>query len=139
MTTQAIYTAVVSGDDVVGGLLGAGFNGEIHRPGDAQYDVLRQSVVPTFDSRPLVVAEAQSRSDVQAAVRAAAQYGVPLAVQATGHGTRVPADGGILLMTSQMTSVLVDPQRKIAKVGPGTRWVAASAGSPASTGSRPTA
>ncbi len=122
MTTQAIYTAVTNSHDVVAGLLGAGFNGSIHQPGDAQYDVLRQSVVPTFDSRPLVVAEAESRYDVQAAVRTAKTQGLPLAVQATGHGTRVPADGGILLKTSQMTSVLVDPQRKIAKVGPGTRW-----------------
>jgi FAD/FMN-containing dehydrogenase len=121
MTTQAIYTATTT-NDVVAGLLGAGFNGAIHRPGDAQYDVLRQSVIPTFDSPPLVVAEAFSRTDVQAAVRAAREFGVPLAVQATGHGTKVPADGGILLRTSAMTSVLVDPQRKVAKVGPGTQW-----------------
>jgi FAD/FMN-containing dehydrogenase len=120
MSAQAIYE--VTGSDVVAGLLGAGFSGELHQPGDAQYDVLRQSVVPTFDSKPLVVAEACSRADVQAAVRTARQYGLPLAVQATGHGTRVPADGGILLKTSAMTSVLVDPERKIAKVGPGTRW-----------------
>lgn len=122
MSTQAIFTAEATGSDVVAGLLGAGFNGAVHRPGDAQYDVLRQSVVPTFESRPLVVAEASSRTDVQAAVRTARQLGLPLAVQATGHGTRVPADGGILLKTSTMTSVLVDPQRKVAKVGPGTRW-----------------
>ncbi|WP_433013470.1 FAD-binding oxidoreductase [Kribbella sp. CA-294648] len=122
MSTQAIFAAEATGSDVVAGLLGAGFNGSVHRPGDEQYDVLRQSIVPTFDSRPLVVAEAFSRSDVQAAVRTARQLGLPLAVQATGHGTRVPADGGILLRTSAMTSVLVDPQRKIAKVGPGTRW-----------------
>ena len=122
MTTQAIYKAETTGSDVAAGLLGAGFNGEIHRPGDEQYDVLRQSIAPGFDSRPLVVVEAYSRSDVQAAVRTARQYGLPLAVQATGHGTRVPADGGILLRTSAMTSVLVDPQRKVAKVGPGTRW-----------------
>ncbi|NEA33081.1 FAD-dependent oxidoreductase [Streptomyces sp. SID13031] len=122
MSTQTIFTAETSGSDVVASLLGAGFQGAVHRPGDAEYDVLRQSVVPTFDSRPLVVAEACSRSDVQRAVRAARQLGLPLAVQATGHGTRVPADGGILLKTSAMTAVLVDPQRKIAKVGPGTRW-----------------
>lgn len=122
MSTQAIYEAEAISSDVVAGLLGSGFNGTVHRPGNPQYDVLRQSVVPGFDSRPLVVVEAYSRSDVQAAVRTARQYGLPLAVQATGHGTRVPADGGILLRTSAMTSVLVDPQRKVAKVGPGTRW-----------------
>jgi FAD/FMN-containing dehydrogenase len=34
----------------------------------------------------------------------------------------VPADGGILLKTTSMTSVLVDPERRIAKVAPGARW-----------------
>ncbi|MEU4604926.1 FAD-binding protein [Kribbella sp. NPDC023972] len=119
MSTQAVGTVA---SDVVAGLLGAGFNGAAWLPGDAEYDVQRKSVIPTVDSRPLVVAEAYSRTDVQAAVRAAREYGVPIAVQATGHGTRVPADGGILLKTSPMTSVLVDPERRIAKVGPGARW-----------------
>ena len=119
MSVQVIQAV---GADVVAGLLGNGFNGAIHQPGDAQYDEQRRALVPTFDSRPLVVAEAFARSDVQAAVRTAREYGVPIAVQATGHGTRVPADGGILLKTSAMTSLLIDPERRIAKVGPGVRW-----------------
>jgi FAD/FMN-containing dehydrogenase len=119
MTTQTVEPVA---SDVVAGLLGAGFNGAIRLPGDAEYDVQRKSVIPTVDSRPLVVAEAYSRTDVQAAVRAARDYGVPIAVQATGHGTRVPADGGVLLKTTQMTAVLVDPERRIAKVAPGARW-----------------
>ncbi|GAA1537888.1 FAD-binding oxidoreductase [Kribbella lupini] len=119
MSVQVIQAV---GADVVAGLLGNGFNGAIHQPGDAQYDEQRRALVPTFDSRPLVVAEASARSDVQAAVRTAREYGVPIAVQATGHGTRVPADGGILLKTSAMTSLLIDPERRVAKVGPGVRW-----------------
>ena len=119
MTTQAVAPGAC---DVVAGLLGAGFNGAVRLPGEAEYDVQRKSVIPTVDSRPLVVAEAYSRTDVQAAVRTAREYGVPIAVQATGHGTRVPADGGILLKTTPMTSVLVDPERRIAKVAPGARW-----------------
>ena len=119
MSTQALAPVA---SDVVAGLLGAGFNGAIRLPGEAEYDVQRKSVVPTVDSRPLVVAEAYSRTDVQAAVWTAREYGVPIAVQATGHGTRVPADGGILLKTTQMTTVLVDPERRVAKVAPGARW-----------------
>ncbi|WP_432943844.1 FAD-binding oxidoreductase [Kribbella sp. CA-253562] len=119
---MSVQVEQVAGTDVVAGLLGNGFNGAIHRPGDAAYDELRRSIVPAFDSRPLVVAEAFGRTDVQAAVRTAREYGVPIAVQATGHGTRVPADGGILLRTSAMTSLLIDPERRIAKVGPGVRW-----------------
>ena len=119
MSTQALVPVA---SDVVAGLLGAGFNGAIRLPGEAEYDVQRKSVVPTVDSRPLLVAEAYSRTDVQAAVWTAREYGVPIAVQATGHGTRVPADGGILLKTTPMTTVLIDPERRIAKVAPGARW-----------------
>ncbi|MEV5960937.1 FAD-binding oxidoreductase [Kribbella sp. NPDC051952] len=119
MTTQTVAPVA---NDLVAGLLGAGFNGAIRLPGQAEYDVQRKSVIPTLDSRPLVVAEASNRTDVQAAVRAAREYGVPIAVQATGHGTRVPADGGILLKTTQLASVLIDPERRIAKVAPGARW-----------------
>lgn len=119
MTTQTVAPVA---SDVVAGLLGAGFNGAIRLPGDAEYDVQRTSVIPTVDSRPLVVVEAYGRTDVQAAVRTARDYGLPIAVQATGHGTRVPADGGILLKTTPMTTVLIDPERRIAKVAPGARW-----------------
>lgn len=122
MSVQVVVEQVAGADEVVAGLLGNGFNGNTHRTGDPAYDVLRQSVVPGFESRPLVVAEAHGRTDVQAAIRTAREFGLPLAVQATGHGTRVPADGGILLRTSAMTSLLVDSERMIAKVGPGTRW-----------------
>jgi len=119
MTTQVVRSVAT---DVVAGLLGAGFNGAIRLPGEAEYDVQRRSVIPTVDSRPMLIAEAYCRTDVQAAVRTAREYGLPIAVQATGHGTRVPADGGILLKTTPMTSVLIDPERRIAKVAPGARW-----------------
>ncbi len=119
MSTQAI-AAVAS--DLVAGLLGAGFNGDVRLPGEPEYDEQRRSVIPSVDSRPLLIAEAYGRTDVQAAVRTAREYGVPIAVQATGHGTRVPADGGILLKTTQLTGVLIDPERRIAKVAPGARW-----------------
>ena len=119
MSVQAVAGV---GADVVAGLLGNGFGGEVFLPGEAEYDVRRRGLVPGFESRPVVVAEAAGREDVRAAVWTAREYGVPLAVQATGHGTRVPADGGILVKTSSMASLLIDPERRIAKVGPGVRW-----------------
>ncbi|MET7281809.1 FAD-binding oxidoreductase [Kribbella sp. NPDC005582] len=119
MSTQVV---VATGRDLVAGLLGAGFNGDVRLPGEPEYDVQRRAVVPSVDSRPVLIAEAVSRSDVQAVVRVAREYGVPVAVQATGHGTRLPADGGILLKTTPMTAVFVDPERRIAKVAPGARW-----------------
>jgi FAD/FMN-containing dehydrogenase len=46
-----------------------------------------------------------------------------VAVRATGHGTFAePAAGTLLIDTSAMRSVLVDPERRSARVGPGATW-----------------
>jgi FAD/FMN-containing dehydrogenase len=99
-----------------------GFTGAVHLPGEPGYDEARRSLNPAVDSRPALVAEAHNVPDVRAALLAARRHGVPFAVQATGHGTHAPCDGGVLVRTSPMASVLVDPVRRVAKVGPGARW-----------------
>lgn len=98
------------------------FAGPVHLPGDNGYDSGRRSLSPLIDPRPGAVVEANGPADVRAAVAAAREFDVPFAVQATGHGTHVPADGGILVKTGGLAAVLVDPDRRIAKVGPGARW-----------------
>jgi FAD/FMN-containing dehydrogenase len=98
------------------------FDGAVHLPGDLRYDELRQPFFPAFDPHPAMVVEAFGPADVQHAVITAREQDLPLAVQATGHGTHVPSDGGVLLRTSNMARVLVDPDRRIARVGPGARW-----------------
>ncbi|MFI0372858.1 FAD-binding oxidoreductase [Actinomadura sp. 1N219] len=70
----------------------------------------------------LLVIEATGTPDVRAAILTARDRGLPLTVQATGHGTLVPPDEGLLLKTSRMARVLIDPSRRIARVGPGARW-----------------
>jgi FAD/FMN-containing dehydrogenase len=98
------------------------FGGPLHVRGDETYDAQRAALNPAFDSRPAVVAEATTPADVQAAVRVARDHNLPFAVHATGHGTFIPSDGGILVKTSRMAQVLVDPDRRTARVGPGARW-----------------
>jgi FAD/FMN-containing dehydrogenase len=102
--------------------LGRGFTGGIHPPSSPAYEVLRRPIDPALDPRPVAVAEALDESDVARAIVAAREHDLPFAVQATGHGTRVAADGGIVLNTGRMSSVLVDPDRRVAVVGPGARW-----------------
>ena len=119
------------------------FHGPLHLPGEAAYDAHRATWSGSIDPRPAVVAEASTASDVRAAVLIAREHGLPFAVQATGHGTHVPADGGLLLKTSQMAEVLVDLDRRIARVGPGAQWgdviaAAAPCGLAPVTGSSPT-
>ncbi|MFG1945923.1 FAD-binding oxidoreductase [Nonomuraea sp. NPDC048826] len=99
-----------------------GFTGAVHLPGDEGYELGRQSLNPAVDARPVMVAEAARPEDVRAAVVSAGTCGLPLAVQATGHGTHVPADGGILLRTGALDRVEIDPVRRVARVGPGVRW-----------------
>ncbi len=98
------------------------FGGPIHVPDDETYDAQRAALNPAFDSRPAIVAEATSPTDIRAALAAARNHDLPFAVQATGHGTFVPSDGGVLVKTGRMAQVLVDPDRRIARAGPGARW-----------------
>jgi FAD/FMN-containing dehydrogenase len=66
------------------------------------------------------IVHATSPADVRAAVLAARSRGERVAVRATGHGTFAePSPGTLLIDTSGMRSVLVDPVRRIARVGPG--------------------
>ncbi|MEV6971589.1 FAD-binding oxidoreductase [Hamadaea sp. NPDC051192] len=96
--------------------------GTVHTAGSAAYEALRRPLRADLDPRPSVVVEAANVADIRSSLLAARQHGVPLAVQATGHGTHVAADDAVLLKTTGMTAVLVDPARRIARVGPGTRW-----------------
>lgn len=96
--------------------------GSVFRPGDQGYDEHRKPLNPALDPHPAVVVRAATTEDVRAAVLAARDNDLPFAVQATGHGTHVSHDDALLLSTGDMASVLVDPDRRVARVGPGARW-----------------
>jgi hypothetical protein len=87
------------------------FDGPVHRPGDARYDELRRPLNPELDPRPSFVVEAANARDVRSAVLMARDAGLPVAVQATGHGARRAYRGGLLVNTSAMSTVLVAQAR----------------------------
>ncbi|MBO0870849.1 MAG: FAD-binding protein [Micromonosporaceae bacterium] len=95
---------------------------KLHLPGDRDYDLHRAAHSPTVDSRPAMIVEAMEPADIGLAVTTANDLDLPFAVQATGHGTWQPADHGVLLKTGNLSDVRIDPQRRIATVGPGARW-----------------
>ncbi len=97
-------------------------DGQVYWPGDDGYDTHRATLNPALDPRPAVVVRAAGPADVRRAVLAARRRGLPFAVQATGHGTHVAYDGALLLDTGALTSVVVDPDRRVARVAAGTRW-----------------
>ena len=68
--------------------------------------------------RGAIAVEARTASDVRSAVLTARAHDLPLAVYATGHGTLTPLDGALVVKTAPMGEVLVDPDRRVARVGP---------------------
>src|SRR5918911_4830986 len=102
--------------------LRAGLRGAAHVPGDRGYDAGRQAFNLNAHQEPALVVMAEGATDVVAAVRFARQRGLGVGVLATGHGVASPCDGGVLVNTSQMRSVRVDPAAKTARVEPGALW-----------------
>ncbi|MGY1744820.1 FAD-binding oxidoreductase [Blastococcus sp. SYSU D00695] len=76
----------------------------------------------THTPAPAVVVGATCAADVAAAVRWAAERGLSVAVQATGHGLVSALTGAVLVTTSRMDEVHVDPAARTARVGAGARW-----------------
>jgi FAD/FMN-containing dehydrogenase len=88
--------------------------GPLLRPGDDGYDQERAGFQRALEHRPAVIVGAAAAEDVRLAVGFAAARGLPVAVQATGHGLVNPCEGGVLLSTGRMASVRVDAAARTA-------------------------
>lgn len=71
--------------------------------------------------RPAGVVRAVRPDDVVTAVRFAGEHGMPIAVQAAGHGARIPADGALLVDTSAVRAIEIDAATNLARIGAGAR------------------
>jgi hypothetical protein len=96
--------------------------GTVLVPGDAGYDDARKAWNLSVDQHPAVIVLADSTADVVEAVCAARDADLGIAVQATGHGVARPANGCLLIITSQMTGVRVDTASQTAWVEAGAKW-----------------
>lgn len=98
--------------------------GPLALPGEAGYEAARQVWNASHDYRPALVVQPDSVSDVQAAVGAAGDHGLPVCVRGGGHSHAgyAVADGALMLDLSAMTAVQVDPDRRTATVGGGATW-----------------
>lgn len=101
--------------------LAAEVEGYVAVPGEPGYEVADQLFNASTRQRPAVVVGARSVADVQAAVRFAAARSLPVAVQATGHGVVVPADGAVLISTRELRGVNVDQATRTAWLQAGVR------------------
>lgn len=98
--------------------------------GDEGYEAAVAGFQTGIAHRPEVVVAATAAADVVEAVHTARTRGVRLAVQATGHGLRVPSDG-VLVTTRRMSGVRIDPSARTARVEAGVRWSAVIEGAAA--------
>jgi hypothetical protein len=95
--------------------------GEVLLPGEDGYDAARTGWNRIVEHNPAVIVVADGPEDVAAAVRFAATRGLAVAVQATGHGPSVPADGAMLINTRRMTGLEIDPATATARIGAGVK------------------
>ncbi len=100
------------------------FRGDLVRPGDGAYDDARSVWNGMIDRRPALIARCTCTADVVAAVNAARESGLTLAVRggghsACGHGT---CDDGIVIDLSPMSEVVVDAEAATARADGGATW-----------------
>jgi hypothetical protein len=101
--------------------LKAAIAGQVFVWGEAGYDQGRRAWNLAVDQRPAVVVEAESAADVAQAVRYARAHGIRIAPQGTGHGAE-PLDGAMLLRTTRMRKVRIDPAARTARAEAGAVW-----------------
>ena len=104
--------------------LRAALAGQVFVAGQAGYDQARQAWNLAVDQRPSVVVEAGSAAGVAQAVRYARARGMRIAPQGTGHGAAPlePLDGAMLLRTTRMRQVDIDPATRTARAEAGAVW-----------------
>ncbi|KUH39564.1 MULTISPECIES: FAD-binding oxidoreductase [Streptomyces] len=96
--------------------------GPVLLPGDEGYDEERTGANLAVRHEPEVIVGAARAEDVQEAVRFAAEHGLAVAVQCTGHGYAAAARGGLLVTTGRMAGVEVDPDQRTVTVEAGVRF-----------------
>jgi FAD/FMN-containing dehydrogenase len=95
--------------------------GQVVLPADPNWDDARRCWNLSVDQRPAAVIEAARVEDVRAAVAAARRAGLRVAPQGTGHGSEAlgPLDGAVLLKTSALRELTVDPGGRVARLQAG--------------------
>lgn len=109
----------------MGGLverLRAEVTGPVLEPGDDGFAEELAGFNTNVVHSPGVAVGITNEADAVAVVRAAAEAGTPVRVLATGHGSSSPVTDGILVTTSRLAGVTVDPDAKLAHINAGCVW-----------------
>ncbi|HEY2638017.1 MAG TPA: FAD-binding oxidoreductase, partial [Solirubrobacteraceae bacterium] len=123
MTPASILAAAPSVAEALDALT-ALVEGDVVLPCEEGWDDARQAWNLAVDQRPAAVVLPESAEDVLATVQAARAAGLRVAPQGTGHNASPLGDlsDTILLKTSRMRGVEIDPVAKVARVEAGALW-----------------
>jgi hypothetical protein len=96
-------------------------DGRVAVPGDPDWDQARLAWNLAVDQNPVAIALVENADDVAKTVRFAAENGLKVAGQGTGHGAGPlpPLDGTILIKTERMRGIEVDTEERSARVEAG--------------------
>ena len=116
-TSEPVYRA--SFDDLASRL-----TGEVVTPADPDWEVARLAWNLANDQRPDAVAVPQSAADIREIVLFARDNGLRVVPQGTGHLASPLGDlaGAILLHTSAIGGIDIDPEARVVRVGAGIVW-----------------
>ncbi|MCW3038731.1 MAG: (R)-6-hydroxynicotine oxidase [Solirubrobacterales bacterium] len=105
-------------------VLAARCDGRVLTPQHPDYDTARGAFNVTVDQRPAAVVFPIHEGDVAAVVAFAAEAGLQVAAQGTGHNAGPLGDLGatILLRTNAMKGVEIDAAQRTVRVGAGVVW-----------------
>ncbi len=73
-------------------------------------------------NQPAIAVGVTEAADVSAAVRAAAERGLAVSVQSTGHGATAGVREGVMVCTRRLNGLQLDPERRTARVEAGVVW-----------------
>lgn len=108
-------------DDIAA--LEAQLQGTIVLPDDADYADARR-VHLALNARPAMIVRAATTADVVVTVNFARERNLELAVRSGGHSVAgfSTVDDGVVLDLSPMKTLEIDPESRIARLGPGLTW-----------------
>jgi len=100
------------------------FLAKLLRPGEENYDTVRQIHNGMIDKRPALIACCTGVSDVVDAIKLGVDSGLEISVRGGGHNVagRAVCDGGLMIDLSKMKGIYVDPQARTVRAQSGVTW-----------------
>ena len=99
--------------------------GTVIVPADAEYNIARRGFNALINRRPAVIARCRTAGDIAVAFDFARSHDLEVAVRGGGHNPagHCVCDGGLVIDLSQMRTVEVDAESRIARSDGGATWL----------------